>query len=84
MKFWYVGQRVTHLPQTARCLADMNLFVISAYVSSNLSQVSTTYMDGYRATAVSPFIGPRAAEKAAKNADAILKRLVTQSLGLVE
>ena len=31
-------------------------------------------MDGYRATAVSPFVGPRAADKAAKNADAILKR----------
>ena len=25
-------------------------------------------MDGFRATAVSPFVGPRAAEKAAKNA----------------
>ena len=37
-------------------------------------QVNATYADGYRAVAVCPVIGPRAAEKAQKTADAILNR----------
>ena len=37
-------------------------------------QVSATYLDGYRATAVCSVIGPRAVEKAKKTANAILKR----------
>ncbi len=42
------------------------------YVS--LLQVSATCSDGYRAISVSPMIGPRAAEKSIKTADAILSR----------
>ena len=38
------------------------------------TQVSATYLDGYRATLVCSIIGPRAVEKAEKTADAILKR----------
>jgi len=37
-------------------------------------KVSATYADGYRAVAVCPVIGPRAAEKAQKTAEAIIKR----------
>ena len=37
-------------------------------------QVNATYADGYRVVAVCPIIGPRAAEKAQKTADAILSR----------
>ena len=37
-------------------------------------QVSATYADGYRATSVSPVIGPRVVNKCQKVADAILSR----------
>ncbi|XP_054457194.1 uncharacterized protein lratb.1 [Anoplopoma fimbria] len=37
-------------------------------------KVCATYMDGYRATAVCPVGGPRAAEKARRTADSIIKR----------
>ena len=37
-------------------------------------QVSGTYLDGYRVTAVSPIVGPHAAQKAERVAEAILKR----------
>ncbi|XP_040037370.2 uncharacterized protein LOC120822080 isoform X2 [Gasterosteus aculeatus] len=39
-----------------------------------LKQVCATYMDGYRATAVCPVGGPRAAEKARRTAESIIKR----------
>ncbi|XP_028420118.1 uncharacterized protein LOC114545791 isoform X2 [Perca flavescens] len=37
-------------------------------------KVCATYMDGFRATAVCPVGGPRAAEKARRTADSIIKR----------
>nr|XP_040037371.1 uncharacterized protein LOC120822080 isoform X3 [Gasterosteus aculeatus aculeatus] len=37
-------------------------------------KVCATYMDGYRATAVCPVGGPRAAEKARRTAESIIKR----------
>ncbi|XP_034020027.1 uncharacterized protein lratb.1 isoform X2 [Thalassophryne amazonica] len=37
-------------------------------------KVCATYLDGFRATAVCPLGGPRAAEKARRTADAIIKR----------
>ncbi|XP_037614872.1 uncharacterized protein lratb.1 isoform X2 [Sebastes umbrosus] len=37
-------------------------------------KVCATYMDGYRATAVCPVGGPRAADKARRTADSIVKR----------
>ncbi|KAL4641796.1 hypothetical protein GN956_G10451 [Arapaima gigas] len=37
-------------------------------------KVCATYMDGYRATAVCPVGGPRAAEKSRRTADSIIKR----------
>jgi len=47
-------------------------------------KVCATYMDGYRATAVSPIGGPRAAEKARRTAEAILARCrnIFKQLGL--
>ena len=41
-------------------------------------QVSATYADGYRATAVCVVVGPRAADKAMKTANSILARSVQQ------
>uniref|UniRef100_A0A3P8UZP4 Si:ch73-132f6.5 n=1 Tax=Cynoglossus semilaevis TaxID=244447 RepID=A0A3P8UZP4_CYNSE len=38
-------------------------------------KVCATYMDGFRATAVCPVGGPRAAEKARRTADSIVKRM---------
>lgn len=46
---------------------------LSPLVLSSL-QVCATYMDGFRATAVCPVGGPRAAEKARRTADSIIKR----------
>lgn len=43
-----------------------------------LKQVCATYMDGYRATAVCPVGGPRAAEKARRTAESIIKRWAEQ------
>ncbi|XP_053471653.1 uncharacterized protein lratb.1 [Ictalurus furcatus] len=37
-------------------------------------KVCATYMDGFRATAVCPVVGPRAAQKARKTAESIIKR----------
>ncbi|XP_032811308.1 uncharacterized protein LOC116942935 isoform X3 [Petromyzon marinus] len=47
-------------------------------------KVSATFLDGFRATAVCPIGGPRAAEKARRTADAILKRArrIFKHLGL--
>ncbi|XP_043954623.1 uncharacterized protein lratb.1 [Gambusia affinis] len=47
-------------------------------------KVCATYMDGFRATAVCPVGGPRAAEKARRTADSIIKRTrrMFQQLGL--
>ncbi|XP_036407688.1 uncharacterized protein LOC118793571 [Megalops cyprinoides] len=47
-------------------------------------KVCATYMDGYRATAVCPVGGPRAAEKARRTAESIIKRTrrIFQQLGL--
>lgn len=41
---------------------------------SNMYKVSATYHDGYRATAVSPVVGPNAATKGRKVADSIILR----------
>ena len=41
------------------------------------TQVSATYLDGYRATSVCSIIGPRAVEKAEKTANAILKKWIS-------
>ncbi|XP_061108274.1 uncharacterized protein LOC133135358 [Conger conger] len=47
-------------------------------------KVCATYMDGFRATAVCPVGGPRAAEKARRTAESIIKRTqkIFQKLGL--
>ncbi|KAM9836865.1 uncharacterized protein ACBR49_019280 [Aulostomus maculatus] len=47
-------------------------------------KVCATYMDGFRATAVCPVGGPRAAEKARRTADSIIKRTkrILKQLGL--
>uniref|UniRef100_A0A3B3YG29 Acyclic terpene utilisation N-terminal domain-containing protein n=2 Tax=Poecilia mexicana TaxID=48701 RepID=A0A3B3YG29_9TELE len=47
-------------------------------------KVCATYMDGFRATAVCPVGGPRAAEKARRTADSIIKRTrrMFQQMGL--
>uniref|UniRef100_A0A8C4H5Q7 Uncharacterized protein n=1 Tax=Dicentrarchus labrax TaxID=13489 RepID=A0A8C4H5Q7_DICLA len=47
-------------------------------------KVCATYMDGFRATAVCPVGGPRAAEKARRTADSIIKRTkrIFKQLGL--
>ncbi|XP_015200224.2 uncharacterized protein lratb.1 isoform X2 [Lepisosteus oculatus] len=47
-------------------------------------KVCATYMDGYRATAVCPVVGPRAVAKGKKTAESILKRTrnMLQQLGL--
>ncbi|CAN9509374.1 unnamed protein product [Ophioblennius macclurei] len=47
-------------------------------------KVCATYMDGFRATAVCPIGGPRAAEKGRRTAESILKRTrrIFQHLGL--
>lgn len=51
---------------------------------SDSYKVSATYMDGFRATAVSPVIGPHSVLKGERVASAIIKRCQTifQSLGL--
>ena len=41
-----------------------------------LLKVSATHPDGYRATALCPVVGPRAADKAIKTANSILARSV--------
>jgi hypothetical protein len=48
---------------------------INIYIASILFlQVSATYSDGFRATAVCPVGGPNAAAKARRVAESILKR----------
>ena len=47
---------------------------VNAALTSPLSQVCATYMDGFRATAVCPVGGPRAAEKARRTAESIITR----------
>lgn len=42
----------------------------------DLPKVSATHPDGYRATALCPVVGPRAADKAIKTANSILARSV--------
>ena len=42
-------------------------------------KVSATYADGYRATALCPVVGPRAADKAIKTANSILARSVDKT-----
>uniref|UniRef100_A0A671UE77 Si:ch73-132f6.5 n=1 Tax=Sparus aurata TaxID=8175 RepID=A0A671UE77_SPAAU len=44
------------------------------FAPSHDYKVCATYMDGFRATAVCPVGGPRAAEKARRTADSIIKR----------
>ncbi|XP_060951765.1 uncharacterized protein lratb.1 [Limanda limanda] len=44
------------------------------FTPSHDYKVCATYMDGFRATAVCPVGGPRAAEKARRTADTIIKR----------
>lgn len=51
--------------------------LFSVFLRSSL-QVCATYMDGFRATAVCPVGGPRAAEKARRTADSIIKRCVRE------
>lgn len=56
----------------------LSLFL--SVLMSSILQVCATYMDGFRATAVCPVGGPRAAEKARRTADSIIKRCGGQTL----
>uniref|UniRef100_A0A8C8RUK7 Uncharacterized protein n=1 Tax=Pelusios castaneus TaxID=367368 RepID=A0A8C8RUK7_9SAUR len=50
---------------------------------SSFYKVNATYLDGYRATAVCPVVGPKAVEKGRQTAESILKRtrLIFSQLG---
>ncbi|XP_067436774.1 uncharacterized protein lratb.1 [Thunnus thynnus] len=47
---------------------------VKGFAPSHDYKVCATYMDGFRATAVCPVGGPRAAEKARRTADSVIKR----------
>uniref|UniRef100_A0A3P8Q4D7 Acyclic terpene utilisation N-terminal domain-containing protein n=1 Tax=Astatotilapia calliptera TaxID=8154 RepID=A0A3P8Q4D7_ASTCA len=53
-------------------IQEVPVWVLSPSPSS--LQVCATYMDGFRATAVCPVTGPRAAKKARRTAESIIKR----------
>ena len=52
------------------------MMIHNNYISYHLCplKVSATYADGYRATALCPVVGPRAADKAIKTTNSILAR----------
>lgn len=56
--------------------SDYQISVVLTFFCNSLPQVCATYMDGFRATAVCPVVGPRAAQKARRTAESILKRFV--------
>lgn len=52
-----------------------NDYTVIIFLTPNPNpKVCATYMDGFRATAVCPVVGPRAAQKARKTAESIIKR----------
>jgi len=57
---------------------------VSGTKPSDMYKTSATYMDGYRATAVSPIVGPNSVSKGERTAQAIIKRCsgIFRALGL--
>lgn len=59
-------------------------YIAGPYAVLLHAQVCATYMDGFRATAVCPLGGSRAAEKARRTAESIIKRSVCQCRNICE